>query len=155
MVATFFLQRTTAFILFLIVPSLQISCFRKTKEKQYAKYDLNKHIAARLIWQLVIHSSIIFALIISRRDGENNGFLAAVFFPPSLLSRPSRKSLAPKTPFPFPLKRLPRRLGLPSSGFDVIKADVIVSSVVVETDFDAGTADIIVESGVLVSIGVI
>ena len=49
MVATFFLQRTTAFILFLIVPSLQISCFRKTKEKQYAKYDLNKRIAARLI----------------------------------------------------------------------------------------------------------
>ena len=37
MVATFFLQRTTAFILFLIVPSLQISCFGKTKEKQYAK----------------------------------------------------------------------------------------------------------------------
>ena len=49
MVATFFLQRTTAFILFLIVPSLQISCFGKTKEKQYAKYDLNKRIAARLI----------------------------------------------------------------------------------------------------------
>ena len=46
MVATFFLQRTTAFILFLIVPSLQISCFRKTKEKQYQKYDLNKRIAA-------------------------------------------------------------------------------------------------------------
>ena len=49
MVATFFLQRTNSFILFLIVPSLQISCFRKTKEKQYAKYDLNKRIAARLI----------------------------------------------------------------------------------------------------------
>ena len=47
------------------------------------------------------------------------------------------------------------RLGLPSSGLGVIKADVIVSSVVVETDFDAVTADIIVESGVLVSIGVI
>ena len=52
MVATFFFQRTTAFTLFLIVPSLQISCFRKTKEKQYAKYDLNKRIAARPIWQL-------------------------------------------------------------------------------------------------------
>ena len=52
MVATFFLQQTTAFILFLIVPLLQIFCFRKTKEKQYAKYDLNmlnKRIAARLI----------------------------------------------------------------------------------------------------------
>ena len=33
MVATFFFQRTTAFKLFFIVPSPQISCFRKTKEK--------------------------------------------------------------------------------------------------------------------------
>ena len=90
MVATFFFQRTTAFTLFLIVPSLQISCFRKTKEKQYAKYDLNKRIAARPIWQLVIHSCIIFAYIISRRDGENNGFLAGVSLLPSLLARPSR-----------------------------------------------------------------
>ena len=48
-IATSFFQRTTAFTLCLIVPSLQISCFRKTKEKQYAKYDLNKRIAARLI----------------------------------------------------------------------------------------------------------
>ena len=47
------------------------------------------------------------------------------------------------------------RLGLPSSGLAVIKVDFIVSSVVVETDFDAGTADIIVGSGVLVSVGVI
>ena len=46
-------------------------------------------------------------------------------------------------------------LGLPGSDLGVIKADVIVSSVVVKTDFDAVTADIIVESGVLVSIGVI
>ena len=46
-------------------------------------------------------------------------------------------------------------LGLPSSGLVVIKADVIVSSVVVETDFDAVTSHIIVESGVLVSIAVI
>ena len=91
MVATFFLQRTTAFILFLIVPSLHISCFRKTKEKQYAKYDLNKRIAARLIWQLVIHSCVICAYIISRRDGENNG-LAGVSLPPSLLAHPSRSS---------------------------------------------------------------
>ena len=43
-------------------------------------------------------------------------------------------------------------MGLPGS---VVEADVIVSSVVVETDFDAVTADITVESGVLVSIGVI
>ena len=94
---------------FLIVPSLQISCFGKTKEKQYAKYDLNKRIAARLIWQLVIHSCVIFAYIISRRDGENNGFLAGVSLPPPF-SRTPRVSLAPKTPFPFPFKRLPRRL---------------------------------------------
>ena len=46
-------------------------------------------------------------------------------------------------------------LGLPGSGLSVVEADVIVSSVVVETDFDAVTADIIVESGVLVSIRVI
>ena len=46
-------------------------------------------------------------------------------------------------------------LGLPSRGLGVIKADVIVSSVVVETDFDAVTADIIVESDVPVSIGVV
>ena len=75
---------------FLIVPSLQISCFGKTKEKQYAKYYLNKRIAARLIWQLVIHSCVIFAYIISRRDGENNGFLAGVSLPLFLLARPSR-----------------------------------------------------------------
>ena len=49
MVATFFLQQTTAFILFLIVPSIQISFFRKTKETQYVKYNLNKCITARLI----------------------------------------------------------------------------------------------------------
>ena len=41
---------------------------------------------------------------------------------------------------------------LPGSGWSVVEADVIVSSVVVETDFDAVTADITVESGVLVSI---
>ena len=108
MVATFFLQRTTAFILFLIVPSLQISCFRKTKEKQYAKYDLNKRTAARLIWQLVIHRCVIFAYIISRLDGENNGLLAGASLP--LSSRAPSVSLAPETPFPFLFKRLPRRL---------------------------------------------
>ena len=88
MVATFFFQRTTAFTLFSIVPSLQISCLRKTKEKQYAK--LNKRMAARLIWQLVIHRCVIFAYIIRRRDGENNSFLAGVSLLPFLLARPSR-----------------------------------------------------------------
>ena len=97
MVATFFFQRTTAFTLFLIVPSLQISCFRKTKEKQYAKYDLNKRIAARLIWQLVIHSGVIFAYIISRRDGENNGFPCRRFPP----------SLPPRAPLTFPSRLKP------------------------------------------------
>ena len=106
MVATFFFQRTTAFTLFSIVPSLQISCFRKTKEKQYAKYDLNKRIAARLIWQLVIHSCVIFAYIISRRDGENNGFLAGVSLP--LSSR--APILSRLKPLSLPFQRLPRRL---------------------------------------------
>ena len=46
-------------------------------------------------------------------------------------------------------------MGLPGSGLDVVKADVIVSRVVVEAGFDAVTADIIVESGAIVSIGVI
>ena len=107
MVATFFFQRTTTFTLFSMVASLQISCFRKPKEKQYAK--LNKRMAARLIWQLVIHRCVIFAYIIRRRDGENNGFLAGGSLPPS--SRAPRVSLAPKTPFlKLPFKRLPRRL---------------------------------------------
>ena len=44
---------------------------------------------------------------------------------------------------------------VPGFGLSVVDADVIVSSVVVETDFDAITADITVEGGVLVSIGVI
>ena len=101
MVATFFLQRTTAFIL-LIIPLLQISCSRKTKEKQYAKYDLNKRIAARLIWQLVIHSCVIFAYIISRRDGENNRFLAGVSLPPS--SRAPRAQNPVSLPFQTPAK---------------------------------------------------
>ena len=107
MVATFFLLRMTAFILFLIVPSLQI-CW-ENKRKTVREMRLNKRIAARLIWQLVIHSCIIFAYIISRSGGENNGFLAGVSLPtPS--SRAPRVSLTPKTPFPFHFKRLPHRL---------------------------------------------
>ena len=46
-------------------------------------------------------------------------------------------------------------LSLPVSRLGVVEADVIVSMVVVETDVVAVTADIIVESGALVSIGVI
>ena len=47
------------------------------------------------------------------KNEKNNGFLAGVSLPPS--SRAPRVSLAPKTPFPkapfpFPFKRLPRRL---------------------------------------------
>ena len=34
-------------------------------------------------------------------------------------------------------------MGLPGSGLDVVEADVIVSSVVVEADFEAVTDDII------------
>ena len=54
----------------------------------------------------------------------------------------------------FWLQLKDKSLGLPGSGWSVV-GDVTVSSVVVETDFDAITADIIVESGALVSIGVI
>ena len=61
-------------------------------------------------------------------------------------SRKRAKILAdnPKKPSAHwdPLKD--ESLGLPSSGLGVIKADVIVSSIVVETDFDAVTAAIIV-----------
>ena len=77
--------------------------FRKTEAK-------NKCFSARLIWQLVIHSCVIFAYIIRRWDGENNGLLAGISFPPSLpvLAPGSgpRASLAPKTPLPFLFKRL-------------------------------------------------
>ena len=67
-----------------------------------------KCIVATRIWQLVIHSCVIFAYIIRRRDSENNSFLPGVFLPPSLLAR--AYSLAPQTPFPFLFKRLPGRL---------------------------------------------
>ena len=55
----------------------------------------------------------------------------------------------------FWVKLKDESLGLPGSGLGVIEADVLVSSVVAETDFDAITAEIIVESGVLVSVGVV
>ena len=107
-VAVFFFQRTTAFELFFIVRNFSplhfsFLFFRKTEAK-------NKCFAARLIWQLVIHSCVIFAYIISRWDDENNGLLAGISFPPSspaLCPRSApRASLAPKTPFPFLFKRL-------------------------------------------------
>ena len=52
--------------------------------------------------------------LVDVKNEKNNGFLAGVSLPPS--SRAPRVSLAPKapvpkTPFPFPFKRLPRRLG--------------------------------------------
>ena len=59
-------------------------------------------IAARLIWQLVIHSCVIFVIfLISRRDDENNGFLAGVSLlpPPSrVVSRPNSLPLLFRTP---------------------------------------------------------
>ena len=53
--------------------------------------------------------------LVDVNNEKNNGFLAGVSLPPS--SRPPRVSLAPKTlfpktPFPFPFKRLPRRLSV-------------------------------------------
>ena len=63
-------------------------------------------------WPHVFDRCVIFAYIIKGRDSENNGFLPGVSLPPSLppslLAR--LYSLAPKTPFPFLFKRLPRRL---------------------------------------------
>ena len=44
---------------------------------------------------VVIHSCVIFAYIISRRDGKNNGVLAGVSLPPSLFACPSRFPRAP------------------------------------------------------------
>ena len=46
------------------------------------------------------------------KTSKTNGLLAGVLFPPS--SQAPRVSLAPKTPFPFPFKHLPRRLCLQS-----------------------------------------
>ena len=48
--------------------------------------------------------------LVDVKNEKNNGLLAGVSLPPS--SRAPRVSLAPKTPFPFPFKRLPRRLCL-------------------------------------------
>ena len=74
---------------FFIVPLLWISCFRKTKEKQCEKYDWNACIAGRLIWQLVIHSCVIFVI-----------FLISIGVP--LLPPPSREVLRPNSlPLPF------------------------------------------------------
>ena len=42
------------------------------------------------------------------QNEKNNGLLAGVSLPPS--ARAPRVSVAPKTPFSFPFKRLPRRL---------------------------------------------
>ena len=49
--------------------------------------------------------------LVDVKNKKNNGLLAGVSLPPS--SRVSRVSLAPKTPSPFPFKRLPRRLTFP------------------------------------------
>ena len=43
-----------------------------------------------------------------KKKEKYNGLLEGVSFPPS--SRAPRVSLAPKIPFPFPFKRLPRKL---------------------------------------------
>ena len=46
------------------------------------------------------------------KNEKYNGLLAGVSFPTS--SRAPRVSVAPKTPFPYPFKRLPRRLVSPA-----------------------------------------
>ena len=60
-------------------------------------------IAARDIWQVVIHSCVIFVIfvifLIIRQDGENNGFHAGI----PLLPPPSRVVLHPNS-FPLPFR---------------------------------------------------
>ena len=54
----------------------------------------------------------------TRGAREEEGKETGVYFLPSLLAHPGpRVSLAPKTPFPFPFKRLPRRLVVPRATF--------------------------------------
>ena len=60
-----------------------------------------------LFWRLTNQDFNI--RLVDVKNEKNNGLLAGVSLPPS--SRAPRVSLAPNTPFPFPLKRLPRRLG--------------------------------------------
>ena len=55
------------------------------------------------------HSYVIFVIfLIGRRDGENNGFLAGLPFPPSVPHAWFRALIL----FPFPFERLPRRLSI-------------------------------------------
>ena len=89
-------QRTTAFDLFFFHFNLLL--FRKTKEKREIR--LEYVIAVRRIGfgQLDIHSCVIFAYIISRRDGKNDGGPCRRSPPPFSLGR----GLAPKFAFlPF------------------------------------------------------
>ena len=87
-VATFFFQRmTAAFELFFYRMYLHFRYLVLEKQKLKLRASLTD------IWQLVIYNCVIFAYIISRQDGENNGFLAGVSFPPS--SHAPRVSLEP------------------------------------------------------------
>ena len=65
------------------------------------------NIASRFIWQLDLHTVVLyFAYIISQQGGENSGVLAGVPLPPFSLCM----QFGAQIPFPFPLECLPFRL---------------------------------------------
>ena len=95
-VATFFFQRTTAFELFFYSTYLHFRFLVLGKQKlkiSVSRPDLFDS------WSFTC-SCFIFAYIISRRNGENNGLLAGVSFPPS--SRPPALAFLSRLTLPFP-----------------------------------------------------
>ena len=64
------------------------------------------------LWLTCFEDGLI-RIFVDVKNEKNNGLLAGVSLPS--FSRAPRVSLAPKTPFPFPFKRLPRRLCLSMS----------------------------------------
>ena len=86
-VATFFFQPRNAFELFFIVPSLQISCFRKTKARKTVRLKISVS-RPDLFDSQSFTVCVIFAYILSWWGGENNGFLAGASLAPSHLARP-------------------------------------------------------------------
>ena len=100
------IRRTTAFELFYFTFTLDF--FRKNKRKTVREIRLEcVHRGQTLFdsWSFTVALFLLFFLI-SRRDGENNGFLAGV----PLLPPPSRVVSHPNSLSPFPFERLPRRL---------------------------------------------
>ena len=80
-------NRGTHLNFFFIVPSLQISCFRKTKARKTVRLKISVS-RPDLFDSQSFTVCVIFAYIVSRWGGENNGFLAGVSLAPSHLARP-------------------------------------------------------------------